>query len=193
VNIDILRRVLITDRALAPEGAFLETVARNVTTVGATMVVLRELDLPKDEQVVRARELIEAVPVPVLMARNPALALEAGAAGVQLGWGSPSPVEARAIVGMNLILGASVHSAEEGLKVAEFGVDYLLLGPIFPTPKRHGLVFPLGLGAIRELTAHTQIPVVAVGGLDLSHEAEALAAGAAGIAAIRAFMAPPPP
>jgi thiamine-phosphate pyrophosphorylase len=185
----ILRRVLVTDRAAAPDGALLSAVQSAIRSAGITMVVLRELDLPPDEQVRCAQDLIAGVAVPVIMARSPELALRSGAAGVQLGWTSPSPVEARSVLGMERIVGASVHSVEEGLKMAEFGVDYLLLGPIFPTPKRHGLVLPIGLRAIRDLCRLTRTPVVAIGGIDQGVEADALAAGAAGIAAIRAFMA----
>jgi thiamine-phosphate diphosphorylase len=152
------------------------------------MVVVRELDLPDAEQVRLAAEIARAVSTPVLMARNPKLALEAGVAGVQLGWGSPPPAEARTILGPDRIVGASVHSVDEGLAVAGTGVDYLLLGPVFPTPKPHGLVFPIGVAAVQKLAAATKVPVVAVGGIDPSREAEILAAGAAGVAAIRAFM-----
>jgi thiamine-phosphate pyrophosphorylase len=189
MNPDLVRRVLVTDRALAPEGEFVETVAKAVSSAGITMVVLRALDLPAEDQVRHAQEVIARVPVPVVFARSPELALRAGAAGVQLGWTSPSPVEARAILGMDRVIGVSVHSVDEGLKMAEFGVDYLLLGPIFATPKRHGLMLPLGMEAVRKLSGATQTPVVAIGGIDASHEQEVRAAGGAGIAAIRAFMA----
>lgn len=184
-----VRRVLVTERALAPPGALVDAVVRAVAAGGITMVVVREVDLAPGDQVRYAQDLIARVGVPVLMARNPELALRAGAAGVQLGWTSPSPVEARAALGLDRIIGASVHSVEEGVEVAEFGVDYVMLGPIFPTPKRHGLVLPLGLDAVAELARRVKIPVVAIGGMDLAREQDALAAGAAGIAAIRAFMA----
>ena len=42
---------------------------------------------------------------------------------------------------------------------------------------------------VRKLALAVRIPVVAVGGIDRAREAEVLAAGAAGVAAIRAFMA----
>jgi thiamine-phosphate diphosphorylase len=153
------------------------------------MVVVRELDLPGPEQVKLASAIAAKVPVPVLMARSPALALEAEVAGVQLGWGSPSPVETRRILGMQRIVGASVHSVDEGLALADAGIDYLLLGPVFPTPKPHGLALPIGVEAVRKLASASHVPVVAVGGIDLTLEPELLATGAAGIAAIRAFMA----
>jgi thiamine-phosphate pyrophosphorylase len=188
MNPSSLRRILITDRALAPDGDLIAAVARAVARAGATMVVVRELDLPDAEQVRLAAEIARAVPTPVLLARHPRLALEAGAEGVQLGWGSPPPAEARAILGPDRVVGASVHSVEEGLAVAGTGVDYLLLGPVFPTPKPHGLVFPIGVEAVRKLAEATKVPVVAVGGIDDAREAEVLAAGAAGVAAIRAFM-----
>jgi thiamine-phosphate pyrophosphorylase len=189
VKAAILRRVLVTDRTLAPGVSLRAAVERAIDAAGITAVVLRELDLPTEEQAALARELVASLPVPVLMARNAALAREAGCAGVQLGWDSPSPVEARDVLGRGPVVGASVHSVEEGLRVAELGVDYLLFGPVFPTPKRHGLVFPVGLEAVQRLAGMTKVPIVAVGGMDLSREADARAAGAAGIAAIRAFMA----
>lgn len=184
-----LRRLLITDRALAPVSSLVDAVVRAVDRAALTMIVLRELDLAADDQVLLLKELAARVPIPVMMARSADLALRSGAAGVQLGWGSPSVVAARHILGMRFVIGASVHSVEEGLEQAEAGADYLLLGPIFPTPKRHGLVFPIGTEAVRRLTALTKTPVVAVGGIDASREREVLDAGAAGIAAIRAFMA----
>lgn len=152
------------------------------------MVIVREVDLPGPEQVRLTRDIAALVDVPVILARNPALAVEAGAEGVQLGWTSPAVSDARALLGPGRIIGASVHSVEEGMRQAEAGADYLMLGPIHPTPKRHGLVFPLGVEALRRLASATRVPVVAVGGMDASREAEALAAGAAGVAAIRAFM-----
>jgi thiamine-phosphate diphosphorylase len=159
-----------------------------VERAGATMVVVRELDLPAAEQVRIATAIARAVLVPVLMARHPRLAADAGLAGVQLGWGSPSPVEAREILGSDRIVGASIHSVDEGLAASDSGVDYLLLGPIFPTPKPHGLVFPIGVGAVRALASRTRVPIVGVGGIDPAREGEVMAAGATGIAAIRAFM-----
>ena len=93
-------------------------------------------------------------------------------------------------------MGVSVHSIEEG-RAAGPEADYLLFGPIYPTPKPHGLVFPVGVDALRTLASEVRIPVIAVGGIELSHEPDLIGAGAAGIAAIRAFMAagrePEPP
>jgi thiamine-phosphate pyrophosphorylase len=164
-------------------------VARAVERAGITMVILRELDLPDAEQVLLARELVSRLPVPVLVARKPELAAESGAAGVQLGWNSPSADEARAVLGEKHIIGASVHSVEEGVAAAKARVDYVTLGPIFPTPKPHGLVFPVGVEAIKALAQAIGIPIVAVGGITAENEDAILAAGASGVAAIRAFMA----
>lgn len=160
------------------------------------MVVVRELDLPADDQVLVVREILSRVSCPVLVARDPEIARGAGAAGVQLGWTSPTAADARAILGPGAIVGKSVHSIEEGRAVGP-EADYLLFGPIFPTPKPHGLVFPVGVDALRTLASEIRMPVVAVGGIELAQEAELVGAGAAGIAAIRTFMAagrePEPP
>ncbi len=184
----ILSRVLVTDRTLAGQRGLVDVAAEACRRAAVTMILVRELDLPPAEQVILARRLIATVPATVIMSRRPDLAAQAGAAGVQLGQGSPALAVAREILGPAAIIGVSVHSVDEGMLRASEGADYLVLGPILATPKKAGILPPLGFGPLRELARRTHVPVVAIGGMDAAHEHEARAAGAAGVAAIRWFM-----
>jgi thiamine-phosphate pyrophosphorylase len=105
------------------------------------------------------------------------VALAAGAEGVQLPGSGLSPAEVRAI-GPQLKIGMSIHSAKEVTEAA----DFCVLSPIFESP---GKGAPIGTAAIREAAARG-VPILALGGVDVANARECLAAGATGVAAIRA-------
>jgi len=63
-----------------------------------------------------------------------------------------------------------------------------VFGPIFDTPSKRGLGAPLGIDRLREATSQA-IPVVALGGVGIAEARVCRAAGAAGIACIRAILA----
>jgi thiamine-phosphate pyrophosphorylase len=112
------------------------------------------------------------------------VALAVHAAGVQLGRGSFPPIEARRLNAAWWI-GCSVHSVEEARTALDEGADYLLAGPVYTTAT-HPEAAPLGverLGAI----AGVGLPVIAIGGVTPARVRDLRAAGAHGVAAIRAL------
>ncbi|HLF55584.1 MAG TPA: thiamine phosphate synthase, partial [Thermoanaerobaculia bacterium] len=72
---------------------------------------------------------------------------------------------------------------------AEGAVDYVVFGPIFATPSKRDILEPRGLDELAAACA-AGLPVIAIGGVDSANAGEVLAAGAAGIAAIRAVAEP---
>jgi thiamine-phosphate pyrophosphorylase len=115
------------------------------------------------------------------------VALAAGADGVHLRGDSIPPAEVRAMTPSGFIIGRSVHGLAEAEAVAGF-VDYITAGTVWPTPSKPpgaAAIGPEGLGAI----AHgVDVPVVAIGGVDVERMGQLAAAGAAGAAAIGLFM-----
>lgn len=85
-------------------------------------------------------------------------------------------------------MGASAHSLHEAQRAAVGGVDYILLGPIFPTPSKLKYGKPLGLSLLRQICEALALPVLGLGGIRPDRIAEVIAAGAAGIAGIRIFQ-----
>jgi thiamine-phosphate pyrophosphorylase len=57
---------------------------------------------------------------------------------------------------------------------------------VWPTPSKLDADPPIGLDGLREICAAVSIPVVAIGGVDASNAGDCVAAGAAGVAVIRA-------
>jgi len=68
------------------------------------------------------------------------------------------------------------------------GADYVIFGPVYATPSKVGFGQPQGVQRLQEVCKRLTIPVLAIGGITLQNARDCLAAGAAGIAAIRLFQ-----
>lgn len=111
------------------------------------------------------------------------VALAAGADGVHLTSTSIRSDVVRAHVPEDFVVGVSCHSAE-GIRAAATGdADFVLYGPVFASPGKGDGV---GLEALAEACGTAgDLPVLAVGGIDVTNCRSAIEAGAAGVAAIR--------
>jgi len=118
------------------------------------------------------------------------VALAASASGVQLGAGSLDPAHARHL-DSGWWIGKSVHDLREALAAQAAGADYLLVGPVYRTATHPGRE-PLGSGPLAEISA-LGLPVLAIGGVTPERIRELRAAGAYGVAAIRALWDAPDP
>ncbi len=159
----------------------LET-ARRAVAAGATVVQLR-VKGPTDEIVERGAGFAE-LGVTFVVNDDVDAALALGAEGVHLGQGDPGASRARA---RGLLLGRSVTTLEEA-RAAD--ADYLGAGPIWETPSKADAAPPLALAGLRAICTVARVPVVAIGGIDASNAGECIAAGAAGVATIRAAVDP---
>lgn len=138
---------------------------------------------------VRLRAVVRPRPTPSDFVRlfiNDRLdvALATGADGVQLRTGSLDVADARAL-GPDWLIGRSVHTSAEAAAARAAGADYLLAGPVFPTATHPGAA-PLGLEGVRAMAA-AGLLVIAIGGVTAERIADLRAAGAWGVAAIRAL------
>ncbi|MGI9861582.1 thiamine phosphate synthase [Moorella naiadis] len=181
------RLYVISNRHLLVSGSLVDLAAG---LAGVDYLQLREKDLPAGELYSLARQIKEVLPGGTRLLVNDRLdvALAAGVDGVHLGEKSLPPAAARRLLGPEKILGVSVHSVEGARRAAAAGVDYLLFGHIFPTASKAGLP-PRGLGALAEVAAGVDIPVIALGGITIARVASCLAAGAGGVAVMAAVMA----
>jgi len=83
------------------------------------------------------------------------------------------------------VVAASCHSRDELERAVRLGLDFVVLGPVRPTASHPGEA-GIGWDAFAELIAGLPMPVYAIGGLTTADIAMAQAAGAQGVAAIRA-------
>jgi len=111
-----------------------------------------------------------------------------GAAGVHLGQTDLSPVHAREILGGDAIIGLSTHNLQQVRRAArEVCVDYIGFGPVFQTASKANADSPQGIEGVREARALTELPIVAIGGIDAESATRVLAAGADAVAMIGAI------
>jgi len=89
-----------------------------------------------------------------------------------------------------MLCAASCHDAGELARAAQIGVDFVVLGPVKPTPS-HPQARPLEWQRFAQLVKGTPIPVYALGGLDQADLETAIASGAHGIALRRAAWKAP--
>lgn len=97
---------------------------------------------------------------------------------------------AREIVGPDVVLGLSCHSADEVDAAADTaGLDYFCTGPVWPTPTKPGRPAP-GLDLVRHAAGlPTARPWFAIGGIDAGNVGEVVDAGARRIVVVRALTA----
>ncbi len=115
------------------------------------------------------------------------IALSSRAHGVHLPVNSFPADLVRKVTRDKLLVGVSTHSLGEALAAERKGADYILLGPIFRTASKLKYGPPLGVARLAEVVAKCTIPVLAVGGINLSNHRKVIEAGARGIAAISFF------
>ena len=158
---------------------------------GAVAVQLRARGVPGGSLLALARavgEVCRAASMPMLVNDRLDVALAAGADGAHLPAAGVPPAEARRLLGPGAILGVSCHSAAEVIRARDGGADFATFGPVHDTPSKRGYGPPVGLARLRE-AAGLGLPLLALGGVDAGNAREAVAAGAHGVAVIRAWLA----
>jgi thiamine-phosphate pyrophosphorylase len=163
----------------------LET-ARTAVAAGATVVQLRLKGATTDE-VVAAGAGFRELGASFVVNDDVEAAVRVGADGAHLGRGDAGRERAREA---GLLLGLSAASVEEAVAAEAAGAAYLGAGPIWATPSKEDADPPIGLAGLRAVCSAVSVPVVAIGGVDASNAGACIAAGAAGVAVIRAATDP---
>lgn len=181
---------VVTDRSLT-RGWPLEVVIEAAVAGGAKAIQLREKDLSTRELyqlVERLLPLVQGRGASLLINDRVDLALALPIDGVHLGRSSLPPAETRALLGPGRLIGVSCHTAEEAMEAQEGGADFIVFGPLFPTPSKAAYGPPVGLERLREVRRRVRLPILGIGGVTASNAASVIAAGALGVAVISAVM-----
>jgi thiamine-phosphate pyrophosphorylase len=154
---------------------------------GVDVVQLRDKELADDELVRAAepfRRACDAHGALFVLNDRADLVAACRADGVHVGQSDASVAEARAAVGEECIVGLSVETAAQ--LDATAGADYLGVGAVFQTPTKTDST-AAGLDLVRAAATRATVPWFAIGGIDLSNVGEVAAAGAPGVAVVRAI------
>lgn len=178
--------MLVTDRAIAGGTDALVQKVEDAVAGGVNIVQIRDKDMAHDELVALAGRLREAIGgrAALVVNRAPGTALDTHTDGVHLPEDAESPHEWP----RSLLIGRSVHSAASARRAEADGADYIVFGNVYET-ESHANVAPAGLGALREVAESVSVPVIAIGGVTAERIPDLMAAGARGVAVIRAILA----
>ena len=186
---------LVLDPGLCAGIGMVET-ARRAVAGGATTVQLRDKQGGTAAMVETGLALKAALAgsgARLIVNDDVAAAVEVGADGVHIGQGDMSVIEARALIGPDMLLGLSVETPELAARVDPAMVDYVGAGPVFATPTKTDHKTPVGFDGLAAQVAACPVPAVAIGGLKVDHVAQTLAAGAKGLAVVSAICGQPDP
>lgn len=174
----------ITNAAGLGEQEFLKRLERALAQ-GLRLLQVREKGMSGDPGLRFAAEVVRlahAHGAQVLVNSDAGLAQRTGADGVHLTSAQLRQLEQRPVSGL---VGASCHDAGELARALSLGVDFVVLGPVMPTPSHPGAP---GIGwqpfaaALKDCT----LPVYALGGLKPADLETAWDCGAHGISMMRA-------
>ncbi len=174
-----------------PDRADLAEFLDAVLSGGVDVVQLRQKGLEARQELALCEVLAQAA------ARHGALwsvndradlAVAAGAQVLHLGQDDLPVQAARAIVGEDVLLGRSTHDrAQVDDALDDPGVDYICVGPTWPTPTKPGRPAP-GLDLTRyAATVAVSKPWFAIGGIDAGNLDQVLQAGATRVVVVRAL------
>jgi thiamine-phosphate pyrophosphorylase len=186
---------LVTDR-LHTLGRDLLAVLEQALEGGVRAIQLREKDLSGKELFILAekvRRLCDRYQAALLINDRVDVALAIDAAGVQLGKTSLPLPDARALLGNNCFIGASVHSLEEAQDAERDGADFIVFGPVYFTPSKAAFGAPQGVPALKKTVAITRLPIYSIGGIKPDNIKEVRSAGVKGVALISAIIEAPNP
>jgi thiamine-phosphate pyrophosphorylase len=116
------------------------------------------------------------------------IALGVEADGVHLGRQDMPYPAARRLLGRKKIIGLSVHTLQQAIEAQNSGAQYIGISPVFRTDTKLDAGNPVGVELIRQIKKHVSLPLIAIGGIDLSNARDVIDAGADGLCAVSAVV-----
>ena len=142
------------------------------------------------EAALELRAVLEGPSLCFLVDNRLDVAMAVGADGVHLGQTDLPAEAAREIAGPEFVIGWSVTNVVEAATAAAFPpgtVDYLGVGPVFPTRTKVDAAPPIGIEVLRATCAVSAVPCIAIGGITAERISELADTGVSGIAVASAI------
>lgn len=183
----------ITDTHLIPRERFAETVEAAVRG-GAMLIQLREKHASREE-IIQLGQAVLAVTrrygALLIVNDHPSVAKDIGADGVHVGREDPSVPETRALVGPEMIIGASCYGdVDRAVAAEQEGADYVAFGTPYPSPTKTKRT-DISLEIFQAAQRRVHVPVFAIGGITLANAQHVIDAGADGIAVVSGVFGAP--
>ena len=188
IKFDDANFYFVTDSELSKNNIFSD--AENAIQAGCKIIQYREKNKSTKDMIEEARQLKEICEgKAILLVDDRAdVALVVGADGVHIGQEDIPYETARLLLGMNKIIGLTVHNLEEAIEAEKLGVDYIGLAPIFKTDTKEDAREPIGTKMIETVRKSVSLPIVAVGGINKHNVKDVIDSGADSVVSIYAVF-----
>lgn len=190
LNKEDLLLYAVTDRKWVGEKTLLQQVEESIKG-GVTFVQIREKELDDSlflDEAIKIKALCERYQVPFVVNDNVEIAIKSNANGVHVGQDDMEASNVRELIGKDKILGVSVQTLEQAIEAEKKGADYLGVGAVFPTNSKDDAA-EVSLETLKIICQNVNIPVVAIGGINLNNINQLKNTGIAGVALISAIFA----
>jgi thiamine-phosphate pyrophosphorylase len=174
----------------AREGRAPIDVARAYLSAGATLLQLRCKSWASGPWLDLASAVMEdaaRADAAVIINDRADVAVLSQAHGLHVGQDDLTPVDARAVIGDEPMLGLSTHTREQWEAAVNEPVCYLAIGPVFGTGTKETGYDAVGLHTVSlasEAATQAGLPMVAIGGITIDNAVSVIEAGAASVAVI---------
>lgn len=186
---EMLLLYAVTDRKWTGEKTLYQQVEEALKG-GATLIQLREKNMPQEEFLKEAREmaaLCHRYGTALIINDNVEVALKSGADGVHVGMEDLPVKEIRKQVPGDFIIGATAKTTEQAQRAEKEGADYLGVGAVFPSPTKKNAI-RITTEELKKICSSVRIPAVAIGGITSENAGTLVGGGMAGVALVSAVF-----
>ena len=186
-NID-LSLYLVTDKSDDVE-KFLKTIEEAIKG-GVSVVQIREKTadtLDFYNLALKVKKITDQYNIPLIINDRVDVALAIDADGVHVGQSDMPCDVTRKLVGPDKIVGVSAATIDEAKKAENDGADYIGTGAVFPTATKDDAPI-ITKKDLKEVVDSINIPVVAIGGINLENASELKDTGIKGLSVVSAIM-----
>ena len=187
-NLD-LSLYLVTDGSSENEEKFLNTIEEAIEG-GVSIVQLREKDAETGKfynLALKVKEITDKHNVPLIINDRIDIMLAVDAEGLHIGQSDMPCDVSRKIIGEDKIIGVSATTKEEIRKAIDDGADYIGSGAVYPTKTKDDAP-SITKEELKELVEYSDIPIVAIGGINERNASDFTDTGIAGISVVSAIM-----
>jgi thiamine-phosphate pyrophosphorylase len=145
-------------------------VLKGICDGGASVIQLREKEMEDGEflrWIEEAKSITDSYGIPLIVNDRIQLVQLTGVQGVHMGQGDLPTHRARQLLKPWQWLGRSTHELSQAIQAESEGVDYIGVGPLFPTnTKVHREA--VGLAYLHQVNEQTKVPYVGIGSVNES-------------------------
>ena len=185
----MLKVYLVTDNGQLKGRDFFDVVEESLKG-GVTLVQLREKNITSREfyeKALKLREITKKYNVHLIINDRVDIAMAVNADGVHVGQKDIPVSEVKRISGGKLIVGATANTVELAKEAEKQGADYIGSGAMFSTPTKDDAK-PMTKDMLKNIVNSVNIPVCAIGGINIDNVIELKNTGIAGVAVSSGIM-----